>query len=64
MYNPLTEQIEELSSKIIGNTDYKGRKVVLLDDAIEALEQLEKNLSAIYQQQIDRIQSGLVYNER
>lgn len=55
MYNPLLDEIENVTAKIIGDTTYHGKRVVLVDDAIMALEELERKLSAIYQKEIDRI---------
>lgn len=54
MENPLVTQIEDLSSKTIGDVKYHNKSVVLLEDAIEALEELESKLWAVCKQEIDR----------
>lgn len=56
MDNPLTSQIEEITSKVIGDMKYKGKQVVLLEDAISALEELESKLWSLCQVQIQKIQ--------
>lgn len=42
----LETQIEEISSKMIGPINFKGEPVVLLSDAIEALEELASKIKA------------------
>lgn len=55
MYNPLIEEIENVESKTIGDTLYKGKKIVLLSDATEALEELERKLSEFYETEINKV---------
>jgi hypothetical protein len=50
--NPLNEEMEKLSSRMIGDMEYKGKKVVLLEDALDALEELEARLWGICQQEV------------
>jgi len=52
--NPLLQKIEDISSKMIGDHSYHGKPVVLLEDAIIALEDLESQLWDIYR----RTESG------
>ena len=58
MENPLTRQIEEILSRAIGGHDYKGKPVVLLEDAVNALEELEVRLWAICEMQINKIKNS------
>jgi len=46
----LETQIEEISSKMIGPINFKGEPVVLLSDAIEALEELAGKIKAEFSQ--------------
>ena len=55
MYNPLIEEIENIESKVVGDMLYKGKKVVLLSDATEALEELERKLSEFYEMEINKV---------
>lgn len=52
MYNPLIDEIESLSSKMIGDQNYKGKPIVRLSDAVDALEELERKLSAYYEAEL------------
>lgn len=61
MFYPLSDQIEDLSSKTIGDLDYHGKKLVLLDDAIGALEELETKLWALCQIEIDK-KAGVLHS--
>lgn len=54
MYNPLTEQLEELTSRKIGDATYNKQPIVLLSDATEALEELERKLTDIFRRELDR----------
>jgi len=54
MENPLVLQIEDISSKILGEVKYHNKPVVLLEDAVAALEELESKLWAVCKQEIDK----------
>lgn len=59
MEYPLIPRIEDISSKMIGDHRYHGKPVVLLEDAVAALELLESQLWAIYKQELDKASAVL-----
>jgi hypothetical protein len=62
LQTPLQMEIEELSSKLIGDQNYHGKPIVLLEDAISSLENLENRLWTSCQEEVNRARAGMVNN--
>lgn len=60
--NPLMDQIEQINERMIGELTYHGKPVVLLEHAIEALENLEAKMTEGCQDRVTIASRGMINN--